>query len=63
MSARSVLLTKLQNVLERRTRVQADLAAVNAEIAALQALRDTLSGPEETRIADLVRAGVLKVEE
>jgi hypothetical protein len=63
MSARSVLLGKLQALRDRKARIQADLDKVNTDIDDLVSLRDALSPAEEARVIELVRAGVLKVEE
>lgn len=63
MSVRTALGNRLQQLQDRRARLQAELLVLTSQIQDIQALRDALSPQDEARLIELVRSGVLKVED
>ena len=63
MSVRTALMNRLQQLIDRRAKLQAELMVLTSQIQDMQALRDGLSPADEQRLVDLVRSGVLRVEE
>jgi len=59
---REALTAKIKSARERKDRIQADLLAVNSEIADLIAQRDALSSGVEGQVAEWQRIGVIRID-
>lgn len=63
MTVREALVVKVRTLQERRARLQADLAAVTAELQDAQATAAAMTPGDDTTAAAWVRLGILRVSE
>ena len=63
MSARDALTAKIKFKREHKDRLQVKLNAVTSEIADLIAQRDALTDGEASKVDDLARVGVVRVND
>ena len=62
-SAREALLLKRDRLVDRKLRLQADLAAVTAEVQTVQQALAGLTAGQEATLADLMALGVIEAKD
>ena len=62
-SAREALILKRDRLLDRKARLQADLADVTSEVQAVQQALAGLTASQETTLAELMVLGVIEAKD